>query len=313
MLWEEVEVHVEDVELDNFVLPHLGKHMRDTPLATAPIGPIGPSVYGGFGGTGPSGPGGSGGGGNTALESSLRNEAIGSIDTSVIPFLEAQIVAMAKQLEKLSMNSVHETHSGFWCIDCEIDGNIKDNFPRRMVHTMTVDCEIYHRDHDVSRCPLLQCMIKKNVFCYSKIFTSTTHDTKDCRLIYQIHEAIDHGVCQTNITSGSKNDDHHYEEHANGGTHGRGFQGGFHGQGNYRGGRSEFPHGTCFNCGSTEHYKHECSDFLQFSWCGKNHKYEECLELFEHMNQQHQKDKGTMIVSIKKEYIQWMPQVTWDE
>ncbi|KAH9310308.1 hypothetical protein KI387_044713, partial [Taxus chinensis] len=46
-----------------------------------------------------------------ALEATLRVEAIGSIDTGVSPFLEAQITAMAKQLEKLSANSVHETHS----------------------------------------------------------------------------------------------------------------------------------------------------------------------------------------------------------
>ncbi|KAH9292336.1 hypothetical protein KI387_042479, partial [Taxus chinensis] len=46
-----------------------------------------------------------------ALEASLRTEAIGSVDTDVSPFLEAQIVVMAKQLEKLSANSAHETRS----------------------------------------------------------------------------------------------------------------------------------------------------------------------------------------------------------
>ncbi|KAH9308877.1 hypothetical protein KI387_036788, partial [Taxus chinensis] len=46
-----------------------------------------------------------------ALEAALRAKAIGSVDTSVSPFLEAQIAAMAKQLEKLSANSAHETHS----------------------------------------------------------------------------------------------------------------------------------------------------------------------------------------------------------
>ncbi|KAH9309715.1 hypothetical protein KI387_037626, partial [Taxus chinensis] len=48
------------------------------------------------------------------------------------------------------------------------------------------------------------------------------------------------------------------------------------------------------------------------SWCGKKDKYEECSELFEHMNQQHQKDKGAIMVSIKKEDTQWMPRVTRD-
>ncbi|KAH9298641.1 hypothetical protein KI387_030323, partial [Taxus chinensis] len=33
-----------------------------------------------------------------------------------------------------------------------------------------------------------------------------------------IHEAIDHGVHQTSIASGYKNDDHRYEEHTDGGT-----------------------------------------------------------------------------------------------
>ncbi|KAH9295611.1 hypothetical protein KI387_039199, partial [Taxus chinensis] len=46
-----------------------------------------------------------------ALEATLHAEAIGSVDTGVSPFLEAQIAAMAKQLEKLSANSAHETRS----------------------------------------------------------------------------------------------------------------------------------------------------------------------------------------------------------
>ncbi|KAH9318821.1 hypothetical protein KI387_020590, partial [Taxus chinensis] len=46
-----------------------------------------------------------------ALEASLHTEAVGSVDTGISPFLEAQIAAMAKQLEKLSVNSAHETHS----------------------------------------------------------------------------------------------------------------------------------------------------------------------------------------------------------
>ncbi|KAH9329725.1 hypothetical protein KI387_001833, partial [Taxus chinensis] len=61
----------------------------------------------------------------------------------------------------------------------------------------------------------------KNVSCYYKNYTPTTHDTKDCRLNDQIHEAIDHNVYQTSLASNSKNDDHHYEEHADGGTRGR--------------------------------------------------------------------------------------------
>ncbi|KAH9308739.1 hypothetical protein KI387_036650, partial [Taxus chinensis] len=56
----------------------------------------------------------------------------------------------------------------------------------------------------------------KNVSRYCKIFTSTTHDTKDYRLIDQIHEAIDHGVYQTNIANGSKNDDYCYEDRSDG-------------------------------------------------------------------------------------------------
>ncbi|KAH9295581.1 hypothetical protein KI387_039169, partial [Taxus chinensis] len=48
------------------------------------------------------------------------------------------------------------------------------------------------------------------------------------------------------------------------------------------------------------------------SWCRKKHKYEECPELFEHMNQQHWKDKGTAMVNIKKMDTQWMPRVTRD-
>ncbi|KAH9298127.1 hypothetical protein KI387_029809, partial [Taxus chinensis] len=59
----------------------------------------------------------------------------------------------------------------------------------------------------------------------------------------------------TSLTNSSKDDGHHYEGRADGGAHGRGFQGGFHGHGNCGGGRSEFPLGTRYNCGSMEHYK----------------------------------------------------------
>ncbi|KAH9315566.1 hypothetical protein KI387_024193, partial [Taxus chinensis] len=48
------------------------------------------------------------------------------------------------------------------------------------------------------------------------------------------------------------------------------------------------------------------------SWCGKKHKYEEFPELFEHMNQQHPKDKGISMVRIKKDDTYWMPRVTRD-
>ncbi|KAH9310118.1 hypothetical protein KI387_038029, partial [Taxus chinensis] len=58
-----------------------------------------------------------------ALEAALCAEAVGSVDTGISPFLEAQIAAMAKQLEKLSANSAHETHSGLWCTDCEVEGH----------------------------------------------------------------------------------------------------------------------------------------------------------------------------------------------
>ncbi|KAH9321744.1 hypothetical protein KI387_016383, partial [Taxus chinensis] len=64
-----------------------------------------------------------------ALEAALRTEAFGSIDTGVSPFLEEQIIAMAKQLEKLSVNSSHEMHTGIWCTDCEVEGNTKDSCP----------------------------------------------------------------------------------------------------------------------------------------------------------------------------------------
>ncbi|KAH9292536.1 hypothetical protein KI387_042278, partial [Taxus chinensis] len=78
---------------------------------------------------------------------------------------------------------------------------------------------------------------------------------------------------------------------------------------NHGRGRNELPRGTYYKCGSTNHYKHECPDLLQCSWCGKKDKYEECLEIYEHMNQQHHKDKVTGMVSIKKANSQWMPSV----
>ncbi|KAH9330874.1 hypothetical protein KI387_002982, partial [Taxus chinensis] len=83
-----------------------------------------------------------------ALKAALCTEAIGSVDTGVSPFLEAQITAMAKQLEKLSANSAHETRSGMWCTDCEVEGHAKDSFPRKTARTVAVDCGICHRDHD---------------------------------------------------------------------------------------------------------------------------------------------------------------------
>ncbi|KAH9307898.1 hypothetical protein KI387_035809, partial [Taxus chinensis] len=58
-----------------------------------------------------------------ALEAALHVEAVGSVDTGVSPFMEAQIVAMAKKLEKLSTNTVHEFLSGIWCTKCELEGH----------------------------------------------------------------------------------------------------------------------------------------------------------------------------------------------
>ncbi|KAH9324153.1 hypothetical protein KI387_004331, partial [Taxus chinensis] len=75
------------------------------------------------------------------------------------------------------------------------------------------------------------------------IYTSTTHDTKDYRLLDQIHDAIDLGVCQNSLTSSSKDDDYRYEGCVDGGSHGRGFYGGFCGHSNRGGGRSEFLRG----------------------------------------------------------------------
>ncbi|KAH9322525.1 hypothetical protein KI387_017164, partial [Taxus chinensis] len=49
------------------------------------------------------------------------------VDTGVSPFLEAQITAMAKQLEKLSANTVLETIGGMWCTYCDVEGHTKDN------------------------------------------------------------------------------------------------------------------------------------------------------------------------------------------
>ncbi|KAH9303352.1 hypothetical protein KI387_014935, partial [Taxus chinensis] len=48
------------------------------------------------------------------------------------------------------------------------------------------------------------------------------------------------------------------------------------------------------------------------SWYRKKHKNEEFPELFEHMNQEHWKDKGIAMVSINKDDTQWMPRVTRD-
>ncbi|KAH9298434.1 hypothetical protein KI387_030116, partial [Taxus chinensis] len=83
-----------------------------------------------------------------ALEIIVHVEAVGSVDTGVSPFLEAQITAMAKQLEKLSTNSMHEFHSGLWCIECQVEGYVKDSFPQNLVRAIEVDCEIFNGDHD---------------------------------------------------------------------------------------------------------------------------------------------------------------------
>ncbi|KAH9328716.1 hypothetical protein KI387_000824, partial [Taxus chinensis] len=59
--------------------------------------------------------------------------------------------------------------------------------------------------------------------------------------------------------------------HVDGGNHRRGFCRGFRGSGNHRGGRSEFPYGTCYNNGSKKHCKCKFLDLLQWSWCGHKH------------------------------------------
>ncbi|KAH9322443.1 hypothetical protein KI387_017082, partial [Taxus chinensis] len=82
------------------------------------------------------------------LEATLHAKSIGSVDTGVSPFLEAQIVVMDKHLEKLSMNLSHETHSGIWCIDFEVEGHVKDSLPQRIERAVIVDYEICHGDHD---------------------------------------------------------------------------------------------------------------------------------------------------------------------
>ncbi|KAH9325462.1 hypothetical protein KI387_005640, partial [Taxus chinensis] len=46
-----------------------------------------------------------------ALDVALCTEVLGSVDTGVSSLLEAQIAAMDKQLENLSVNLAHETHS----------------------------------------------------------------------------------------------------------------------------------------------------------------------------------------------------------
>ncbi|KAH9306994.1 hypothetical protein KI387_011398, partial [Taxus chinensis] len=74
-----------------------------------------------------------------ALEVALRAEVVGSVDTGVSPFLEAWIATMGKKLEKLSTNTVPETHSGMWCIEYNVEGNTKDNggiCTRNAVHTI---------------------------------------------------------------------------------------------------------------------------------------------------------------------------------
>ena len=93
-----------------------------------------------------------------ALEVALRAKAVGSVNTSVSPFLKAQIAALAKQLEKLSANTILEIRGGMWCTDCNVKGHTKDNggiCTRKAVHAIAVNYEICHEDHDASRCPLL--------------------------------------------------------------------------------------------------------------------------------------------------------------
>ncbi|KAH9331521.1 hypothetical protein KI387_003629, partial [Taxus chinensis] len=125
----------------------------------------------------------------------------------------------------------------------------------------------------------------------------------------QIHDTIDTDVRQNNIASSSKNKGRQHEGREDGKGRGRSFPRGFRGRGGRGRGRSEFPRGTCFNCGSMDHYKHECPDLLQCSWCGKKHKYEECPSLYDHMSQ-NQKDKDARMVSVKHVEPLFMPTVT---
>ncbi|KAH9309035.1 hypothetical protein KI387_036946, partial [Taxus chinensis] len=66
-----------------------------------------------------------------ALEATLRTEAIKSVDTGISPFLEAMIIATTTKLEKFYVNLAHETHSGSWYTDCEVEGHVKDSCPWR--------------------------------------------------------------------------------------------------------------------------------------------------------------------------------------
>ncbi|KAH9298306.1 hypothetical protein KI387_029988, partial [Taxus chinensis] len=63
----------------------------------------------------------------------------------------AQIIAMAKQLEKLSTNTVPETCSGMWCKNCNIEGHTKDIggiCTQKVVRVVAINCEIFHGDYD---------------------------------------------------------------------------------------------------------------------------------------------------------------------
>lgn len=57
---------------------------------------------------------------------------------------------------------------------------------------------------------------------------------------------------------GEHHDHDHNEGFSDGGCSiGQGYYGGVRGRG-CGGGKSEFPHGTCYTCGSLDHYKSEC-------------------------------------------------------
>lgn len=129
--------------------------------------------------------------------------------------------------------------------------------------------------------------------CYPKIYRSTTHDTENCRLIDHIHDVIDIGVRQTSVTKNSKEQGEHHDHSYNeghslcGGTgRGSGYHGEFRGRGR-SGRRSEFPHGTCYTCGSPDHYMHEFPHNVIFSFCRKNRNYEECLDFYENLRKKH--------------------------
>ncbi|KAH9302582.1 hypothetical protein KI387_014165, partial [Taxus chinensis] len=50
------------------------------------------------------------------------------------------------------------------------------------------------------------------------------------------------------------------------------------------------------------------------SWCGKQHKFEECPQLYEHMSKNYKKnDKGAGMIKVQRVVEdQWMPKIVPD-